>query len=58
MYIYIYIYIDVYIIYMYIYVYIYIPLLYIHRTTGQVFRYFTRILLDKISLVILLKWKR
>ena len=37
---------------------IYVPSLYIHRTTLQVFRYFTRILLDKISVVIFLKlWK-
>ena len=40
---------------MYIYIYIYITSLYIHRTTWQVFRYFTEILLDKISLAIFLK---
>ena len=48
-------------IYIYIYIYIvvvYIPSLYKHRATIQIFRYFTRILLDKISLVIFLKlWK-
>ena len=43
---------------MYIYIYIYIPLLYIRRTTLQVFRYCTRILPDQKSLVIFLKlWK-
>ena len=31
----------------YIYIYIYIPSLYVHRTTLQVFRYFTRILLAR-----------
>ena len=36
----------------------YIPSLYIRTTTLQVFRYFTRILLDKICLAIFLKlWK-
>ena len=61
MYIYIYIFIYIYIyihIYIYIYIYIYsiyISSLYIHRTT---LRYFTWILLNKISLFIFLKLRK
>ena len=42
-------------IYIYIYMYVCIPSLYIYITTWQVFRYFTKILLDNISLAIFLK---
>ena len=50
-----YIYICIKYLYICIYIHICIPSLYIHRTTWQVFRYFTKILLGKISLAIFLK---